>query len=287
MNKPEVIMTVGLPGSGKSTWANEKAFIDGYKVFSSDQMRVKMFGDINYQKKNGELFAEIYKEIKEAVEKGENVILDATNIDSKKRIEFINRLDGIDCVKTARIFALPFTNCLYNNWMRFRKVPFEAMERMYRHWQTPFYFEGWDNIEVCGSHFESVYDAVYKLMDYDQQNPHHDKTLGAHLEDVCSRLENNGADEDLQMAGLMHDIGKPFVREFDKFGVAHYSNHAYVGAYDALSIYGLSLETSALITYHMHPMNWNDKVRERCLNTWGEKFFNKIMMLYAADKGEI
>ncbi len=37
----ELIMTVGLPGSGKSTWAKGMKEKYGYEIFSSDEIRIE------------------------------------------------------------------------------------------------------------------------------------------------------------------------------------------------------------------------------------------------------
>ena len=42
---PELIMLVGLPGSGKSTYAAQYK-VKGYHVHSSDDIREELFSDI-------------------------------------------------------------------------------------------------------------------------------------------------------------------------------------------------------------------------------------------------
>lgn len=57
MNKPTFTMMVGLPGSGKSTYAKELADRTNAKLCSSDAIREELTGDINflfYQENYGE-----------------------------------------------------------------------------------------------------------------------------------------------------------------------------------------------------------------------------------------
>ena len=53
-----LIMLTGLPSSGKSKIANDYKNM-GYKVHSSDELRIELFGDVKYQNNNGKLFEEL------------------------------------------------------------------------------------------------------------------------------------------------------------------------------------------------------------------------------------
>ena len=57
------IMLVGLPGSGKSTFAKNL----GYNIFSSDELRKELWGDESKQGNNTELFTELHRRIKKAL----------------------------------------------------------------------------------------------------------------------------------------------------------------------------------------------------------------------------
>ena len=290
MTKPTLIMLCGIPGSGKSKWAEKYVKEHNYVIHSSDSLRKELFGDENYQDKNNELFDTLHKRIKEDLAEGKNVIYDACNIHRKFRMVFLQSIGKIDCYKKIIIFAIPYEICLRRNWMRERKVPDEVIERMYRHWQTPWYFEGWDFID-CVHSFDGYYEAFRSegMICYNQNNPHHTKTLGNHELCAMQYVRQHGGDEILQRAAAFHDCGKPFCRFEDEKGISHYYNHENVGAYDALSLYNLSIEVSALITYHMAPINWNsckdpEKLKRKYEGIWGKSFYNKIMLLHEADE---
>ena len=148
MSKPVMVMMVGLAGSGKSHHAEKIAEEINATVFSSDKLREEMFGDVNEQSKNSDLFQELHKRIKERLKSGNNAIYDATNISSKRRRSFIQELNKIECEKHCIVMATPYEQCLKNNAFRNRNVPEDVIDRMYRSWNTPYWFEGWDGIEV-------------------------------------------------------------------------------------------------------------------------------------------
>ena len=110
--KPVLVMMVGLPASGKSTIAYNLAMENNYIVFSSDALREELYLDINDQTHNHELFVELHKRIKTALKEGNNVIYDACNLSSKRRVAFLQELKRIPCRKECIIAATPYEQCL-------------------------------------------------------------------------------------------------------------------------------------------------------------------------------
>ena len=184
MYVPTMTMFCGLPASGKSTYAEKLAKETDAIVLSSDAIRWELFGDETDQSHNQKVFQELHKRTKEWLCAGRDVIYDATNISSKRRRAFLNELTKIDCIKNCVIIATPYEQCLKNNRDRARQVPEWAIERMYRKWQTPHWFEGWDNVTIeywDYKHFVRPVEVADSLLGFDQQNPHHTLTLGEHL----------------------------------------------------------------------------------------------------------
>ena len=300
-------MFCGLPASGKSTYAEKLAKETDSIVLSSDAIRWELFGDETDQEHNQQVFQELHKRAKKWLCDGRNVIYDATNISSKLRRAFLNELTKIDCIKNCVIMATPYEQCLGNNRDRARQVPEWAIERMYRKWQTPAMFEGFDNITIeywDDEHFVWPIHVAESLLDFDQQNPHHTKTLGGHLFSTFRLCNIDDFDDAeaycIKNAALMHDCGKPFCQTFknakgEPSKIAHYYNHEHVSAYEALFILPVYEEDiidiiniSALVTWHMQPYfyekNNNEKLHNKYKRIWGERFYNMVTALHRADK---
>ena len=308
--KSTMVMMCGLSASGKSIYAKELSEKIDAVVLSSDTLRLEMFGDETDQNHNQQVFQELHTRVKKHLHAGRNVIYDATNISSKRRRAFLNELKKIDCIKNCVIMATPYEQCLKNNRNRARQVPEWVIERMYRKWQTPHWFEGFDKIDIeywDDKHFVEETDVVNSLLDFDQQNPHHSLTLGEHLNktwQMCRINDFNLIDSlDILSACLMHDCGKPFVKTFtnakgEPTNIAHYYGHEHVSAYESLFIQqGVLKEgwdyiipnivnVSALVTWHMQLYYYenNTKLENKYQKIWGEQFYNKLMVLHEADK---
>lgn len=300
MSKPTFTMMVGLVGSGKSTYAKQLAEEINAIICSSDAIREELCGDENSQDNNDEVFKILHSRIKENLKNGNNVIYDATNINSKRRRAFLYELRNIPCVKKCVIMATPFEMCCNQNESRNRVVPYKVIERMYKNWNTPYWFDGWDKIEIKFPDDFEINNVIgiwiNDHMDYDQDNPHHSCTLGQHCNLVGQALKD---DMLLHCAGLLHDCGKPFTKSFvnskgEETDVAHYYQHHCVGAYDSLFFRypdGVDrLDVSVLINLHMMPYFWEkdkehgEKTRQKYQKLWGNELYDNVMKLHEADK---
>lgn len=304
-NKPTFVCLVGLPASGKTTYAYDIAYYINAVVIDSDEYRKDLFGDEKDQNNNQKLFQVMHKTIKDCLRAGKNVVFSATNLSSKRRRALLNELTKIPCEKKCIIMATPFEQCIENNRNRDRVVPEDAMWRMYKSWQTPAMFEGWDDIEIRywkGSKRSiNAVDYVNSLMDFDQDNPHHMLTLGQHMTMAYELASDNpDNDYDVTYAASLHDIGKAKCKTYVNYKgqeckYAHFYGHENVGAYDVLFfdfyIYQtdeLTLAVSLLISLHMsfyhfdrnpNPKKLHDKYRK----LWGTILYNKVGMLHEAD----
>lgn len=79
---------------------------------------------------------------------------------------------------------------------------------------------------------------VHSTIGYDQKNPYHQLPLDEHLMQVLQNASGLTSDNDVRLAALLHDIGKPGSQWIDDKGVGHYykgkdgqgDNHEEVGA---------------------------------------------------------
>lgn len=295
---PTFIMLVGLPGSGKSVKAQEIADRCDATVFSSDALREEMFGDVNHQTDNTKLFEELHRRIKDCLKDGRCAIYDATNISYKRRMAFLAELKKIPCEKICVVMATPYEECLKRNSERERKVPEHVIEKMYRNFNIPYWFEGWNDIQVEYGEFYGCYDDVSMFYEwtknYDQNNSHHTLSLGQHCEDVMVSLFVERNKLELVFAGAIHDCGKPFcATNINKKGEVteenHYYDHQNVGGYMAL-FYNYehkcdALDVAILVNLHMQPyFNKEEKTKEKYKNLWGETLYEDVMRLHEADE---
>ena len=311
-NKPEFIMLVGLPGSGKSTFIKR---YKEYKVHSSDDIREELTGDVNRQDINNLVFKTLHNRVKEDLLNGQSVIYDATNLNRKRRKAFLQELTNIPCWKYCILIATPFEVCLERNSQRDRKVPYNVIERMYKNFDIPWYNEGWDNIwvEYTDSKHKEVYDHwskfIFDTLDFNQESKWHKETLGEHCR-LCAEYVAKQVNElnclnekETLVAAALHDCGKPFCKAFkDSKGnpseFAHYYNHENVGAYNSL-FYKKdegtdNLLVAALIRYHMvlhFFKDWKPKTIEKyekefTSHKWLNEmeFYKALKILHEGDK---
>ena len=314
----KLYFTVGLPGSGKSHWAETHKDELNAVVHSSDAIR-KEFGDENDQSKNELVFNTLHKRIKEDLLSGKNVIVDQTGINRKRRIHFLsNILKDVSCEKVCVLFATPYEICLKNNANRERKVPEDVIFRMYKNFEVPFIGEGWDDIQIVWWDWnkDGIEFDFYKDLDewrtISQDSPHHTLSIGDHMisasnhyTSMCKHYEDYSTEDRLlSMAILMHDCGKVFTKTFvNKDGSAsekaRFFEHHNVGSYLSLfylkEMFGYKvldftddeiLYISLLINCHMrHFMAYNDsnKSREKDRKLFGDDFMNKLDILHECD----
>ena len=306
MNFPTFIMLIGLPGSGKSTVAETYKAL-GYHIHSSDEIREELSGDVNNQNINGLVFQTLHKRIMEDLSNGISCVYDATNISYKRRMSFLQEVHKkIFCWKKAVVVATPDEVCLQQNEGRERTVPEEVLERMYRHFDPPYYYEGWNEIEIHYNDlgYKSLYGTpsqfIFDTVDFDQQNKYHNETLGEHCRKAREYvIKNYSSSRRLNYAIVaeaaeIHDNGKPFCKTFtDAKGnpsdSAHYYDHEHVGSYNSYFYdTGATDKTylAALVRWHMQ-MHFIDKqphTAEKYKKLFGDKMWQDMRYLHKADK---
>lgn len=299
----KLYMLIGLPASGKSTYAlkllelckklNEEAII-----ISSDEIRKEILGDVNDQTQNSLVFEEVEKRVLENL-KEHNVIYDATNINYKRRMNFLKKV-GNYCAKIAILMATPYETCIERNNQRERKVPIEAIKRMYHNFYVPQHYEGFDDINVVYDKYDEdneikLLKMFVELDGISQDNPNHTLTIGEHCEKAKRYFSiHDYCDTTLETAALLHDIGKKETKTFinskgEKTDIAHYYNHEKVGAYKSLFYtrdlpLRQRLEVAKLIQWHMLlNNNMTQKTVEKYKKMLGRRTWGDLETLHQAD----
>lgn len=258
MTIPKLIMLVGIPGSGKSTYAKDyiKKNPDTLHL-SSDKIREELWGSESVQGDPNEVFSLMQSRAVEALKKGTDVIYDATNINRKDRAHIIDICPKFAKIE-ARIIWAPIETCIRRDAGRKRTVGKSVIDMMLKRFQPPFYDEGFDNIKIIlPEDFNSTEyrKRVQEKMHIPHDNPHH--TLGV-WEHCLAAYKYARDDVDILMAALFHDIGKPYVKSFkDTKGnvseTAHYYSHDNVGAWMVYGIEMVDPYIAWLVGNHMGP----------------------------------
>lgn len=298
----KLFMMIGIPASGKTSLAEQIVKSEGAEIVSSDNIRKELYGDESIQGDSNKVFKIVENRIINGLKNNKNMIYDATNINYKRRMTFLQKIRKLKVEKIAIMVATPYEQCLIRNSQRERQVPEEVIKRMYFNFYVPQYFEGWDDIQIK---YTNNYMFFFgDLEDIEQDNPHHKLTVLEHCkktEEILNK-QNGQLSIPINFAGRLHDIGKLKTKTFinskgEKTDIAHFYNHEKVSAYDSLFYVNLRsriemmkdeefvLETIKLIQWHM--LLWtkmSEKTEQKYKKLLGEKFWNDLMILHKADE---
>lgn len=296
------IMLVGLPASGKSTIA--KNFMKELNTIwlSSDKLREELLGNEENQSNNGLIFKEMEKRTLKALNNNQNVIYDATNLSSKRRITLLNKIPS-NIQTICYIVLTPYEQCLKNNSTRDRKVPEHVINRMYKSFEVPYYNEGWDFIECIYPFGKQGLSKVWnELQTTPHDNPHHTLTIGKHMLAAQEYFNDKylypcGLEDKIHMSYLSitiqsHDAGKLFCKTFtntkgEMTPVAHYYHHENVGAYLFLLSGIINSEIdllycALLIQHHMDYFK-GEKYLKKIEKLYGKDFIEDLELIHEAD----
>ncbi|MFT9497609.1 AAA family ATPase [Anaerosolibacter sp.] len=133
LNQNTLYILIGLPGSGKTTYANKCFHSKDILIVSSDQIRQQITGSSSFNKGDTAPTLQIaQKIIQEALESGLNVVWDATNIYKKWRKDFIKIAKKNNAKVVAIVFNTPVSICVKRNNERTveKQVPNEIIVEM-------------------------------------------------------------------------------------------------------------------------------------------------------------
>ncbi|HEY5382781.1 MAG TPA: AAA family ATPase [Acidobacteriaceae bacterium] len=140
-----VVLTIGLPGSGKTTWYKRR----GVQPLSSDMLRTILFDDITDQRYQGLVFSTLRSLLRaRLIAKMPWNYVDATNLSPHERRQWIKMAKSFGYEVQAVFFDVPLAVCLERNAKRDRQVSDEAMHKMAERLRPPAFKEGFDKITV-------------------------------------------------------------------------------------------------------------------------------------------
>ena len=140
-----VVLAIGLPGSGKSTWFKRR----GVTPLSSDMLRNILFDNITEQRYQHLVFSTLRSLLRaRLIARMPWNYVDATNLSPKERRHWIHMARGFGYETHAVFFDVPVEVCMERNQRRDREVPEEVMQRMAAKLRPPKFEEGFAKITV-------------------------------------------------------------------------------------------------------------------------------------------
>lgn len=262
----KLIMLVGLPASGKSTYAEQKRREDPVStvIYSSDKMREELFKDQPYNPEDNQVvFNTLHSRITQDLKLGKTCIYDATNMSSKRRKAFLTQIKHIPCKRECVVLVEDINTCKDRDLNRKNSVGPEVIEKFWKRFEFPLKSEGWTSVIV------KVPDYVYegkttynnyleRAKGFSQKSKHHTLDLYNHMRMTKKYTYFYGLPilfkyglrsyKYLLKAAMLHDIGKYYTQTAvdrkgetqyyslngEQFINYHYYGHESVSAYELM-----------------------------------------------------
>jgi predicted kinase len=143
--KGYVVLAIGLPGSGKTTWFKRR----GVTPLSSDMLRSILFDDITEQRYQGLVFSTLRSLLRaRLIAKMPWNYVDATNLSAHERRQWIKMAKSFGYEAHAVFFDVPLEVCMERNSSRERTVSDDVMKRMAERLRPPSFKEGFTKITM-------------------------------------------------------------------------------------------------------------------------------------------
>jgi predicted kinase len=143
--KGVVVLAIGLPGSGKSSWFKRH----NITPLSSDLLRSILFDDPTEQRFQDLVFSNLRSMLRARLIAARPMnYVDATNLSPHERANWIKLAHDYKYEVQAVFFDVPVEVCLDRNRRRERSVPEDVMHRMAGKLRAPAFDEGFTKITV-------------------------------------------------------------------------------------------------------------------------------------------
>jgi len=143
--KGAVVLSIGLPGSGKSTWFKRHNILP----LSSDMVRILLFDDVTEQRYQDLVFSTLRSMLRaRLLARRQWNYVDATNLSPHERRSWVKLAHDFGYEAHAVFFDVPPEVCIERNRRRDRNVPEDVMQRMANKLRPPKFEEGFAKITV-------------------------------------------------------------------------------------------------------------------------------------------
>ena len=140
-----VVLAIGLPGSGKSSWFKRHNVVP----LSSDMVRSLLFDDVREQRFQDLVFSNLRSMLKaRLIAKRPMNYVDATNLTPQERQHWIKLAKDYNYEVHAVFFDVPLEVCIERHQRRDRVIPEDIMRRMAAKFKAPSFAEGFAKITV-------------------------------------------------------------------------------------------------------------------------------------------
>ena len=135
---PELILTIGVPGSGKSTWARGEADWNNRVLFDTptiiverDEIRRELTGDHQDFTREAAVTRIAEDRVRIALARGGTVIVADTNLRAKYRRRWAKMAEQYGAKYREVVFDTPLDVCLARDAARDKPVGEEVIRRMH------------------------------------------------------------------------------------------------------------------------------------------------------------
>ena len=151
---PNLICLAGMPGVGKTTWAN--SFLEkhpDYRYFSPDLYYERINGDDTVRANTFEVWMAMFRDINTAMKQGKNVLVDSDNLTFHQRTQWIEWFPDFQHILV--FFEASWDTCYNQMKQRRRQLSYSTMLAKWDRWQRP-------TVELDGKFWDKIYRGRHK-----------------------------------------------------------------------------------------------------------------------------